>query len=82
MTATKEEPIALDEVEVLALVARGQELQPELDAIEAELAITEDPDAAFTLLQRARDIPLRIRALELALTNRERLERETNANLA
>jgi hypothetical protein len=67
--------------EVHDLVARGKALQAELDVIEAELALVEDPDQAFELLERAKSIPTRIRALEISLANKERRERETNTRL-
>lgn len=72
----KEAPVAIDDVATLVL--RGADLQAELAEIEAELTIVTDPDRAFELLERAKSIPTRIRALEIALTNRERLEREAN----
>jgi hypothetical protein len=75
-----EEDTMADVVDALTLVQRGQELARSLDEIEAELAVVEDPDRAFELLQRAKSIPLRIRALELALSNKERRERESKVN--
>jgi hypothetical protein len=75
---TKEIPVPAD---VLALVARGQELQAELDEIESQLAVVTDPDRAFELLERAKQIPTRLRALEISLQNQQRLARETNPNL-
>jgi hypothetical protein len=74
---TEEIPMPDD---VLALVARGQELQAELAEIESQLAVVTDPDRAFELLERAKQIPTRLRALEISLQNQQRLAREQNLN--